>query len=412
MMKSQLRVSTRKDKAMNDTELIQFINCKILRDHKIIKEDLWVRNGTIVNPEKIFFDEKIQASKRIDCKGRIIAPGFIELQINGGWGHDFSYNIDNLETGLDMVSQNLLCHGVTAYCPTIVTSPRDTYQAILPRMKKKQGGAHGATVLGVHVEGPFINVEKKGAHPPNCIRGLVKGIDTVKEVYGSLDNIKIITLAPELEDAEDVIQKLSSQGIVVSVGHSMADLSQGERAVNCGATLITHLFNAMLPFHHRDPGLVGLLTSNRVPRGKTVYFGIIADGVHTHPAALRIAYRVHPEGLVLVTDAISALGLAEGNHNLGQFQIEVRGGRAYIANTDTLCGSIASMIECVRSFLKSTGCSREYVLEAASLHPARALGIENVKGTLDFGADADFVMLSDDLELESTWIAGKRVYVK
>jgi N-acetylglucosamine-6-phosphate deacetylase len=100
---------------------------------------------------------------------------------------------------------------------------------------------------------------------------------------------------------------------------------------------------------------VGLLTSNRVPRGKTVYFGIIADGVHTHPAALRIAYRVHPEGLVLVTDAISALGLAEGNHNLGQFQIEVRGGRAYIANTDTLCGSIASMIECVSSFLKSTG---------------------------------------------------------
>ncbi|XP_044255213.1 N-acetylglucosamine-6-phosphate deacetylase [Tribolium madens] len=394
------------------SDLIQFINCKILRDHKIIKEDLWVRNGKIINPERIFFDEKIQASRKIDCNGLIIAPGFIELQINGGFGHDFSFNTENLEKGLNLVSKNLLSHGVTAYCPTLVTSPREIYHKIVPKIRKSQGGVHGATILGVHTEGPFINVEKKGAHPPNCIKGFDKGLQSVEDMYGNLDNIKIITLAPELTNADEVIRKLSQKGIVVSVGHSMANLSEGEKAINCGASLITHLFNAMLPFHHRDPGLVGLLTSKKIPPGKTVYFGIIADGVHTHPAALRIAHRVHPEGLVLVTDAIAALGLAEGNYNLGQFEIEVRNGRAYIAKTDTLCGSIASMIECVRSFLTSTGCSVEYALEAASLHPAKALGIESVKGTLNFGADADFIMLDEKLELKSTWIAGEKVYSK
>lgn len=151
-----------------------------------------------------------------------------------------------------------------------------------------------------------------------------------------------------------MISELVNHGITVSVGHSMADLCDGERAVHHGATLITHLFNAMLPFHHRDPGLVGLLASDNLPPGKTVYFGIISDGVHTHPSALRIAYRTHCDGLILVTDAISAMGLEEGLHRIGQLEVEVRSGRAYVAGTDTLCGSIAPMDECVRFFKKAS----------------------------------------------------------
>lgn len=163
-------------------------------------------------------------------------------------------------------------------------------------------------------------------------------------------------------------------------------------------------------FHHRDPGLVGLLTSaTTLP---PIFYGIISDGVHTHPAALRIAYRANADGLCLVTDAISALGLPDGIHYVGELQIEVRDGRAYVAGTQTLCGSIAPMDECLRIFHRSTECSVVYALEAASLHPAKCLKIDGQKGTLQFGADADFVILSDDLTVRSTWIAGECVYEK
>ncbi len=152
------------------------------------------------------------------------------------------------------------------------------------------------------------------------------------------------------------------------------------------------------------------MASNEIPPGKTVYFGIISDGIHTHGAALRIAYRTHSEGLILVTDAISAMGLEEGTHRIGQYSIEVRDHRAYIAGTNTLCGSIAPMDECIRTFLSATKCPLEYALEAASLHPAKCLCISDRKGTLNFECDADFVLLDDNLRVHSTWIAGNCVY--
>jgi N-acetylglucosamine-6-phosphate deacetylase len=153
-----------------------------------------------------------------------------------------------------------------------------------------------------------------------------------------------------------------------------------------------------------------LLASNEIPEGKAVYFGIISDGIHTHGAALRIAYRTHPEGLILVTDAISALGLEDGAHRIGQYTIEVRDHKAYIAGTNTLCGSIAPMDECIRVFLNATKCPLEFALEAASLHPAKCIGISKQKGTLDFGSDADFILLDDKLQVHSTWISGECVF--
>ncbi|XP_023030509.2 N-acetylglucosamine-6-phosphate deacetylase isoform X1 [Leptinotarsa decemlineata] len=391
--------------------LTQFVNCKILRNHKISPEDIWVRNGKIVDPEKIFFDEKVQADVVVDCKGNLIAPGFIELQINGGFGFDFSHH-EHTEQGINVVAKNLLSHGITSFCPTVVTSPKEVYHKILKRIKQRKGDKNGATILGVHAEGPFISKEKKGAHPVNYIVEHDGTLFQFFELYGSLENIKIITLAPEFPNSDSVVKKLCEKNIVVSLGHSTANLAQGEQAVRKGATFITHLFNAMLPFHHRDPGLVGLLASDNIPKDKTIYFGIISDGIHTHPAALRIAYRVHPEGLVLVTDAISALGLGEGKYKIGQMDIEIREQNAYVAGTDTLCGSITSMIQCVRFFMEATGCGTEYALEAASLHPARVLGIEKTKGTLNFDADADFILLDDNLDIISTWIAGECVYEK
>ncbi|KAM5131105.1 N-acetylglucosamine-6-phosphate deacetylase isoform 2-T2 [Callospermophilus lateralis] len=326
--------------------VLQFTNCRILRGGALLREDLWVREGRILDPEKLFFDERRVADEQRDCGGYILAPGFIDVQING-----------------------------------------------------------------VHLEGPFISQEKRGAHPEAHLRSFeAHAFHDVLATYGPLDNVRIVTLAPELGRSHEVIQALTAQGICVSLGHSVADLQAAEEAVQSGATFITHLFNAMLPFHHRDPGIVGLLTSDRLPPGRCIFYGMIADGIHTNPAALRIAYRAHPHGLVLVTDAVPALGLGNGRHTLGQQDVEVDGLTAYVAGTKTLCGSIAPMDVCVRHFLQATGCSVEAALEAASLHPAQLLGLEKSKGSLDFGADADFVVLDDTLRVQATYISGELVW--
>ncbi|XP_014745731.1 PREDICTED: putative N-acetylglucosamine-6-phosphate deacetylase isoform X3 [Sturnus vulgaris] len=304
------------------------------------REDLWVREGKILNPEKLFFDEKGSADVQLDCKDSIIAPGFIDVQINGGFGVDFSLATDDFKSGIDLVGQKILSHGVTSFCPTLVTSPSSVYHQVLPQISVRNGGAHGAGILG----------------------------------------------------------------------HSVANLSQAEEAVQHGATFITHLFNAMLPFHHRDPGIVGLLTSDRIPAGRRVFYGMISDGIHTNPAALRIAHRAHPKGLVLVTDAMAGMGLAPGRHTLGQQVVEIDGLNTYIAGTKTLSGSVATMDTCVRHFQEATGCSVETALEAASLHPAQLLGIEHKKGTLNYDSDADFLMLNDSLYVQATYIAGKEVW--
>ncbi|CAI9734755.1 N-acetylglucosamine-6-phosphate deacetylase [Octopus vulgaris] len=391
---------------------LQFQNCRIIADNDLIREDLWCQDGKIVNPEKVFFDERVIADEQIDCKGAIISAGFIEAQINGAQGIDFSLETENVELGLKKVSKKLLEHGVTSFCPTIVSSTPDKYHQILPHMKKSEGSKEGSGILGVHLEGPFINEEKKGAHLNQCLRTFHNGLQDVLNVYGHLDDAAIITLAPELDNSSHVIKELSQRGITVSLGHSMANLVQGEIAVQHGASFITHLFNAMLPFHHRDPHLVGLLTSEKIPDNRTIYYGLISDGIHTHPAALRIAYRVHPKGLVIVTDAVPAMGLPPGLHTIGPQKVEIKHNRAVLAGTETLCGSIASMDKCVRHFFNSTKCSVVEALEMASLHPAQLLNISDKKGSLDFGSDADFIMLNDNLEIQSTYIASELVWQK
>ncbi|XP_028824421.1 N-acetylglucosamine-6-phosphate deacetylase isoform X2 [Denticeps clupeoides] len=427
------------NKSVSDEPITQFINCRILRHHKLQREDLWVRGGKILDPEKLFFDEEGFADYRIDCENRIIAPGFIDVQINGGYGIDFSQASDDYSLGIAMVAKKLLQHGVTSFCPTIVTSPPAIYQQVLPQIRVQNGGPDGAGILGVHLEGPFISKEKKGAHPPQFIRSFnIGAIADLLEIYGQLDNVTMVTLAPELPNSGPVIQELARRGIIVSLGHSVANLSQAEAAVLQGSTFITHLFNAMLPFHHRDPGIVGLLTSEKVPAQNRIFYGMIADGIHTHPAALRIAHRAHPKGLVLVTDAVPAMGLPAGCHSLGQQEIHIDGLHAYVAGvyilslgeheschelililmktfdpgTTTLSGSIATMDMCVRHFRDASGCSEEAALEAASLHPAELLNLTHCKGTLDYGSDADFVVLDESFTVRETYIAGQQVWKK
>ncbi|XP_077984138.1 N-acetylglucosamine-6-phosphate deacetylase-like [Glandiceps talaboti] len=394
--------------------ILQFVNCKILFQHSIIKEDLWVRDGKILNPKKLFWEERGYADVQIDCNGRIIAPGFIDVQINGGLGYDFSSDVDNLDTGLETVAKGLLQYGVTSFCPTIISSSPGVYREILPKLQRTNGSKDGAGILGIHIEGPFINEEKRGAHPRNNVSSHCNGFKDVEQMYGTFDNVCICTLAPELDKNSEVVEELVKRNIRVSVGHSMGNLNHAEKAVQSGATFITHLFNAMLPFHHRDPGIVGLLTSDVVPEGVTVFYGMISDGIHTNPAALRIAHRAHPKGLVVVTDAIAAMGLQSGHYHLGTQDIEVKdsteGKMAVVSGTETLCGSVATMDVCVRHFRKTTGCSTVDALEVATLHPAQMLGITDKKGTLDYDTDADFILLDEDLNVYRTYIAGDLVW--
>uniref|UniRef100_T1IK78 N-acetylglucosamine-6-phosphate deacetylase n=1 Tax=Strigamia maritima TaxID=126957 RepID=T1IK78_STRMM len=245
--------------------LIQFVNCKLVRKQAIISEDLWVRNGKIIDPFSVYFEENTIADVVVDCKGYLVAPSFIDVQINGAFGIDFSNEDDDIEKGLEKVCQGLLAHGVTSFCPTVITSPSSHYHKNLPKMSKVNGSAHRAGILGVHVEGPFISRDKPGAHPLNLIQTFENGFKDVENMYGDLSNVCLVTLAPELPFALDIIKELSLRGITVSLGHSIANLAEGEIAVKSGATFVTHLFNAMLPFHHRDPGLVGLLASDNIP---------------------------------------------------------------------------------------------------------------------------------------------------
>lgn len=268
---------------------------------------------------------------------------------------------------------------------------------------------NGATILGVHLEGPFISKEKKGAHSVEFIQDQIVSLEQLEKYYHDLSNVSIITLAPEL-DRNNVLKELidKNKGLVVSLGHSNANLNDSERAFKNGATMITHLFNAMPVFHHRDPGLLGLLT---LDSDRQIYYGIIADGIHAHYSALRLAFLANRSGMVLVSDGTSATGLQTGIHKVGKEIIEIKDNRAFLAGTDTLCGSIATLDYCVKYLKEKINCSIVEAIECATLHPAQVLNLEKTKGTLNFDADADFVILNDSLQIIATFVAGKCVFV-
>ncbi len=294
-----------------------------------------------------------------------------------------------------------------------------------------------AQMTGLHLEGPFITV--KGAHDGAVLAAPgPRGFEALIERYGfavednattdgsqdqgqsdekdagsasgrrlDTSHVAIVTLAPEVEGALDAVARLSRRGITVSLGHSTASLAQTERVVDEGATLVTHLFNAMKPFHHRDPGLIGVLGSSR-----PIDYSIIADGIHAHPASVRIAMASHPEGLILVTDAIAAMGLGNGTFKLGEVTIEIADGHAHVAGTDTLAGAVVTMEQCVQNLKKFTGCSAAQAVLAATKVPARRLGMYPRKGSLAHGADADVLLLDPEtLKVRATIKNGQVVYV-
>eukprot|EP00475_Leptophrys_vorax_P015429 TRINITY_DN21777_c0_g1_i1.p1 TRINITY_DN21777_c0_g1~~TRINITY_DN21777_c0_g1_i1.p1 ORF type:complete len:471 (+),score=93.53 TRINITY_DN21777_c0_g1_i1:107-1519(+) len=417
-------------------DIVKFTNCRILLHHKLVQEDLWIHNGKIIDARQHFWQAvhsddpsaSFEASVVIDCHNHIIIPGYIDVQLNGAFGIDFS-SPDLTENDVSYVSQRLLEHGVTAYCPTMITSTKETYHRNLPMLAPKQGNRTRAHVLGAHLEGPFMSELKYGAHPKELLLH-PQSVEHVLDVYGNnFANIaRVVTMAPELPGARECIRELHHRHphLCFSAGHSMANLEDAQLAVEAGVRMITHLFNAMVPFHHRNPGLIGLLGISHaglLPRH--VFYGLISDGgIHTHGASIRMAWGSHPRGAVIVTDAMAAMGLDEGVYKLGEMTVNVtseevahpfdkssefavKRWRAVLEGTDTLAGSVARMDESVRNFWRDSGCSFADAVDAATLHPARALHLDQVKGSLEVGMDADLLFVDESLFVKACVVQGE-----
>ncbi len=340
-----------------------------------------------------------QGARVIDAAGQLLVPGFVELQFNGGFGADFTDD----PTAIWRVAEKLPRYGATSFLPTIITSPLEKIaagQAVVTGAAP--AGFRGARPLGLHVEGPFLNPGKKGAHNPRYLR--TPDLATV-EGWSPASGIRLATMAPELPGALDVIAALSSRGVLVSTGHSNATYAEAVAGFDAGARYGTHLFNAMSGLGHRDPGLPGALLTDPRP---TV--GFIADGVHTHRSVIKLAWQMlGPRRMNLVTDAMAALGMPAGRHLLGDFDVVVDATSARLAD-GTLAGSILSLDQALRNLVDVTGCSLPDALATLTTTPAKAIGVDRERGRIEAGFAADLVLLTADLHVSATIAEGEVVY--
>jgi N-acetylglucosamine-6-phosphate deacetylase len=337
------------------------------------------------------------AGRLVDATGLLLAPGLIDVQINGLMGSDYTVDPSSIWSS----ATHLPRYGVTTYLPTIITSPPQVIQSALKVLQAgPPPGWIGADPLGLHIEGPFLSLQKKGAHNPRFLRSL-----TLDEVSGwsPASGVRLLTLAPELDGAVPVIQKLSRQGVVVSLGHSNATYAQAIAAFDQGATCGTHLFCAMSGLEHRAPGLAAALLTDPRP-----WFGLIADGVHVHPPIVALAWKAASSRFVLVTDAMTALGMPPGIYTLGDYQIQVDDKAARLTD-DTLAGSILSLDQAVRNLCTFTGCTFVEAIQAATHHPADLLGLTD-RGRLAEGLKADLAFFDTYGNVIATFIDGECVY--
>lgn len=329
----------------------------------------------------------------------VLLPGFIDLQLNGAYGHDFTQDAGGSES-IAAVAERLPETGVTAFLPTIITSEFSTYPARLRRVAEAMRRPSGAAVLGAHLEGPYMNPARKGAHPPGCIRPI--DVDEIR-AWADPAVTRVVTLAPELPGALEAVRALREAGILVSAGHSAASFAEAMAGFQAGIGWGTHLYNAMSPLQHREPGLMGALLVSDVP------CGLIVDGIHSHPAMALLAYKAKgADGITLVTDCMAAMGMAPGRYALGAHTVIVDQTSARLED-GTLAGSILRMDEAVRNMMAFTGCGLAAAARMASTTPARLLGLER-KGRIAPGCDADLVALSRANEVTHTFVAGRLVF--
>lgn len=345
----------------------------------------------------------ITESNTLDAEGRIIAPGFIDVHIQGAGGADI---LDATTEALQTVSQTCARLGTTSFLATTVYKPNQENKHLKLAAEQAGNNLGGANLLGIHLEGPFISPEKKAMVPSECIcPPSVQVLDKILGMTGS--NLKMMTIAPELQGNTEIIQKLVKSNIIASFGHSNATYEETLNGFKAGISHVTHLFNAMPPIHHRSPGpLLAIFET------KDITAQLIADGAHIHPRVLKFAFEtIGSNRIITITDGMRALGLPDGKYIYNNVEYETKEGIAKNKN-GILIGTALSLNQLLHKFSTLTGCPFDTAVKTATENPAKLLGIEHKKGTIGEGKDADLVLLNHDFSVHTTIVAGNIVFQK
>ena len=338
----------------------------------------------------------------IDLADAVLVPGYVDIHIHGAAGHDV---MEADPDALPDTERLLAQHGVTSYFPTTVTAPLDDTLAALERLAdaietaRKRSRPGRARPLGIHLEGPFLSHAKRGVHPPQSL--LRPSIETFERFWqASRGHIALMTIAPELPGAAEVINLAAQRKVCVSLGHSDADLAAARAGVDAGARHATHTFNAMRALDHRNPGILGCVLSD-----KRVTADIIADGIHVHPSMIQLFLQAKgPNKAVLITDAISATGMPDGHYRLGGFDVDVRDGRCEAGGV--LAGSVLTLDRAVRNIMQFAELPLDLAVRMATVNPARVVRQEKKIGVIAPGAAADLVALSPSGDVLRTFVGG------
>ncbi|MFQ3871013.1 N-acetylglucosamine-6-phosphate deacetylase [Staphylococcus sp. Mo2-1] len=334
-----------------------------------------------------------------DAQGQHVLPGFIDIHMHGGYGEDA---MDASYEGLKHLAESLLSEGTTSFLATTMTQSDDNITKALENIieyQKQQDVLKAADIVGIHLEGPFISEHKVGAQNPAYVQR--PSIEKVQQFQKTANNqIKVITFAPEVEGAHETLEALHNQ-IRFSIGHTVATFDETNEAVARGAKHVTHLYNVGTPFEHREPGVFGAAWTN-----DSLSTELIVDGIHSHPTAIQIAYKQKGNTrFFLITDAMRAKGMPDGEYDLGGQNVIVKGSEARLAS-GALAGSILKMNEGLKNLIQYTGDTLNNLWRVTSLNQAIALNIESQKGSLKVGKDADIVIVDDEITVQTTIKAG------
>ena len=352
-------------------------------DGNFLEQTLYVNDHRLVDKAEYQYDGEV-----IDAEGLLVLPGLVDIHSHGAAGEDFS---DGNPEGLKKILQYEKRCGITSYCPTSMTFPKERLRQIFASIKGAQT-EEGAKVVGINMEGPFLDPVKKGAHVEEWIAAPDAAF--VRELNQDVDGlVRLVTLAPNMEGAEEFIKEMHEE-VCISLGHTAADYDCASRAMKLGAHHVTHLYNAMQPFGHRAPGLIGAAMDD-----PECMVELICDGYHIHPSAIRAAFRMFgPERVILISDSMRATGMENGTYELGGQEVTVKDRKAVLKD-GTLAGSATNLYGCMCKAVEF-GIPLEQAIMAATANPARSIGIFDRVGSIRIGKQADLLLVSENLELK------------